>query len=100
MINLKELDKEFNLLFIRNSYIIYNNKFEISFDEFKLKIKNNFWVKFIDKPWIGYYCVLSNDKEEIFKLSNKINNIEIKFQGIDNTSWFPIDKKNLLDLLM
>ena len=95
----QDIDKEFNLLFIRNSYIIYNNKFETSFDEFKLKLKYDFWIKFIDKPWIGYYCILSNDKAEVLRLADKIDNIKIKFQEND-TDWFPVDKKNLLELLI
>jgi hypothetical protein len=98
MTDLKTLDNEINLLYLRNYYIIYNNKFDVSFEEFKLKIKNFFWVKFIDKS--SYYCVLSDDKNEILRLSNKIDNIEIKFQGWDNTGWFPVDKKNLLELFI
>jgi len=93
------LEQQFAYTYLRNSYVIYNNKFNVSLEEFINKMQNEFWIKFIDKPQIGYYCITSNDKEAINRLSNKLDNIEIKFKAFDNTKWFPINKQNLLTII-
>lgn len=93
------LNQQFAFAYLRNSYVIYNNKFNISLEEFINKMQNKFWIKFIDKPQIGYYCVTSNDIEDINRLSNKLDNIKIKFQAFDNTKWFPINKQDLLTII-
>lgn len=94
---LEDLDKEFDILYIRNSFMCYNNYFEISLNEFKNKLKYFVWVKFEDSSFIGYYCVPSNNIVEINRLSNMYNNIQIKFQGFKD--WFPITQKQLLTII-
>lgn len=93
------LEQQFAYAYLRNSYVVYNQRFNVSLEEFINKIQNDFWIKFIDKPHIGYYCVKSNDVEAINRLSEKLDNIEIKFQAFDNTKWFPINKQHLLTIL-
>jgi hypothetical protein len=93
------LKKEISILNIWVSYSSYNNKFDVSLKQFKQKLTNYYWIKFVDDVNQLYYCVKSDDIKGIKKLFNLTENIQIKFQTYDNTTWFPITKEDLKQLI-
>lgn len=96
------LDKEFNLLQLWLSHIIYNINFKINFKSFKDHLKHGMYIKFIRKDNERFYTLINKDLDECFTKIKEADEIYFRprcIQDYRSYLYAPIKKEDLLEYL-